>query len=211
MSLKIYNKENNKWEKAGSLLASSMKVIDTKGHFESENVEGCLDEIATDMNLVKKDLKYIYENGTMGGGGGGGGGSSMPTIKIDGELDEQGIHQRVVKSDEVIDIYYFFNSPNAGNGTVELSYGSTIIKETIKQGRNKWTVGAFPRGTHNLSIVVEDRQGFVSDPARIRVISGALEITSTFSDAEDFNLMDDITIPYRVLTEIPDTITAQLT
>ena len=211
MSLKIYNNENKKWEKISSLLSSSIKVLDAEGKYNSENVEGCLNEIATDISTMKNDIKYIYENGTIGGGSGGGGGSSVPTIKIDGEIDEQGIHTRVVKSDEVVTIYYFFNSPNAGAGTVELSYGSQVIKETIKQGRNKWVVGKLPRGTHSLSIVVEDRQGFTSDPARIKIISGALEIVSDFSDAVDFNLNDNIRIPYRVYTEIPDAITAELT
>lgn len=210
MSLKIFNKENNKWEKASSMLASSIKVIDTNSNYENENVEGCLTEIAENMSTMKKDIKYIYENGTIGGGTGGGG-ATVPTIKIDGELDAQGVHQRVVKSDEVIDIYYFFNSPNPGNGTVQLNYGSETKTEVIKQGRNKWTVGPFERGTHYLSISVEDRQGFMSDPARIKIISGALEIQSTFSDAEDFSLHDHIRIPYRVLTEIPEAITAKLT
>ena len=211
MSLKIFNKENNKWEKASSMLASSMKVLDIANNFDRENIEGCLAEIAEDISKIEKDVKYIYENGTIGGGSGGGGGSSVPTIKIDGEIDAQGIHQRVVKSDEEVEIYYFFNSPNVGTGIVELSNGSTITKEVIKQGRNKWSLGRFARGTYNLSIVVEDKQGFVSEPARIRIISGALEITSDFSDTKDFNLSDEIVIPYRVYTEIPETITAELT
>ncbi|MGL5649241.1 MAG: hypothetical protein ACRDDY_15485, partial [Clostridium sp.] len=210
MSLKIHNNENNKWEKASSLISPSIKVLDAEGNYTSENVEGCLKEIAGDISTMKNDIKYIYENGTIGGGTGGGG-SSVPVIKIDGEIDEQGIHTRVVRSDEVVEIYYFFNSPNPGAGTVELNYGSNTIRETIKQGRNKWTVGKFERGTHNLSIVVEDRQGFMSDPARIKIISGALEIASEFSDAKDFNLNDEISIPYRVYTEIPETITAELT
>lgn len=210
MSLKIYNNENGKWEKSSSLISPSIKVLDTEGKYTSENVEGCLNEIAKDISTMKNDIKYIYENGTIGGGTGGGG-SAVPTIKIDGELDAQGIHTRVVKSDDIVEIYYFFNSPNPGTGTVELNYGSTSIKETIKQGRNKWTVGKFPRGTHNLSIVVEDRQGFMSDPARIKIISGALEIASDFSDASDFNLNDNISIPYRIYTEIPEPITAELT
>lgn len=208
MSLKIFNEITGKWEKASSLLASSIKVLDTNTNYENENVESCLEEIANKMDVIKNDVKYIYENGTIGGGSGGG--SSMPTIVIDGVLNEQGIHEIVVKSDEVIDIYYFFNSPNAGNGMVELSYGSTIVREAIRQGRNKWTVGPFERGNHSLSIVVEDRQGFVSDPARIQVISGAIEITSPFSDNGDFSLIDDIEIPYRILTELPETLTVEL-
>lgn len=210
MSLKIYSKENKKWEKASSMLASSIKVIDVDSNYENENIEGCLGEIAQDITTMKKDIKYIYENGTLTGGPNGPG-SSVPTIKIDGELDEQGVHQRVVKSDEVIDIFYFFNSPNPGNGIVQLNFGSETKTEVIKQGRNKWTVGPFERGTHYLSISVEDRQGFMSDPARIKIISGALEIQSTFSDAEDFALHDHIRIPYRVLTEIPEAITAKMT
>lgn len=211
MSLKIKDKKQNRWKKATSMLAGSHKVVDYDNNYDSENVEGCLREIAQDMKKMQSHIKYIYQNGTIGGGSGGGGGSSVPTITIDGVADSDGIFRRVVKSDEDVVIYYFFNSPNVGNGTVRLANGDTVIEQTIKQGRNKWNAGRFSRGTYNLSISVEDQQGFVSEPARIQIISGAIEITSTFSAAKDFNLQDNISIPYRVATEITDPLTAHLT
>lgn len=211
MSLKIKDKETGKWKKATSMLASSLKVTDFNGNYESENVEGCLNEIAEDMNEVKGHIKYIYQNGTIGGGSGGNGGSSVPTITIDGAVDQDGIFRSVVKSDEDVIIYYFFNSPNVGNGTVRLASGDKVIEQVIKQGRNKWNAGKFTRGTYNLSISVEDQQGFVSEPARIQIISGAIEITSTFSDSKDFGLQESLSIPYRVATEIITPLTATLT
>ena len=187
MSLKIKNSKTNQWEKATSMLAGSHKVADFDGNFTSGNVEGCLREIAQEMQKMQSHIKYIYQNGTIGGGSGGGGGSSMPTITIDGTADSDGIFRRVVKSDEDVIIYYFFNSPNVGNGTVRLANGDQVTDQIIKRGRNKWNAGKFPRGTYNLSISVEDQQGFVSEPARIQIISGAIEVTSTFSDAKDLD------------------------
>lgn len=211
MSLKIKDKKQNKWKKATSMLAASHKVIDYDNNFESENVEGCLREVAGKMKEMQGHIKYIYQNGTIGGGSGGNGGSSVPTITIDGVADADGIFRKVVKSDEEVVIYYFFNSPNVGNGTVRLANGDQVTEQVIKQGRNKWTAGKFPRGTYNLSISVEDQQGFVSEPARIQIISGAIEISSTFSDAKDFGLQESISIPYRIATEITDPLTAVLT
>lgn len=207
MSLKIKNKRTNKWEKATSMLACSHKVVDYDNNFKGENVEDCLKEIADGMKQMQSHIKYIYQNGTIGGGNGPGNGSSVPTITIDGTADSDGVFRKVVKSDEDVVIYYFFNSPNVGNGTVRLANGDTVIEQVIKQGRNKWNAGKFSRGTYNLSISVEDQQGFVSEPARIQIISGAIEITSTFSAAKDFSLQDNITIPYRVATEITDPLT----
>lgn len=211
MSLKIKNKNTNQWEKATSMLACSHKVVDFDNNFESENVEDCLREIARDMKEMQSHIKYIYQNGTIGGGNGPGNGSSVPTITIDGTADSDGVFRKVVKSDEEVVIYYFFNSPNVGNGTVRLANGDTVIEQVIKQGRNKWSVGKFSRGTYNLSISVEDQQGFVSEPARIQIISGAIEITSAFSAVKDFSVQDNISIPYRIATEITTPSTAVYT
>lgn len=174
MSFKIFDEDSGQWKRMSSVQAGGIKVLNTSGKFNSTNVEGCLDELMDNIKRIDQNVKYIYDNGTIGGGGGGGG-SSVPTVKLDGELDEQGVLNLIVKSDEVIDIIYYFNSPNPGQGTAYLGYGAEVTTEVIKQGRNKWTVGPFKRGIHNLSIVVEDRQSFMTEPARIKVISGSLE------------------------------------
>lgn len=204
MSIKVWNEVSKRWESQSTLLASSLKMIDANGNFISKDAEGCIQENATKIKKIESDVKYIYENGTIGGGGSGGGGS-MPSVTVDGE------DQYVVNSDEIIDIYYFFNSPNPGYGTANLSFGSNTKEESIPQGRNRWTVGPFSRGKHILSITVQDKQGFWSQPAKVTVISGSIELQSTFDDSKDFTLTDDITIPFTLFSELPDSIKVDLT
>ena len=196
MSLMTYNKTTREWEKQSSLIAEGIKLTDIEGKFKSDHVNGALIELADSIKDIKNDVKYIYENGTIGGGGGGGGGGSAPTITIDGSSDI------LVDSDEIFDIYFYFNSPNVGNGNVHLSYGSTMETQNISQGKHKWTLGPLPRGKYSLSITVQDKQGFWSTPAKVEVISGALELNSNFNDSKDFTLNEDIVIGYNIVTDI---------
>ena len=53
MSVKIYNYETKQWETQQSNLASGVRVIDAEGKFDSTNVEGCLNELATSTNKLK--------------------------------------------------------------------------------------------------------------------------------------------------------------
>ena len=57
MSLKIKDKKQNRWKKATSMLAGSHKVVDYDNNYDSENVEGCLREIAQDMKKMQSHRK----------------------------------------------------------------------------------------------------------------------------------------------------------
>lgn len=198
MSIRVYNNNTQKWEKQATMIASSLKVNDIPGNYVSDNVEDCFQEINKDIVQIKSDVKYIYENGTIGGGGSGGGGSSMPEVTVDG------LTEYIVNSTQIIDIYYYFRSPNPGYGVAQLTYGNEIERVEIPQARNRWTVGPFPRGKHELTIAVEDKQGFWTAPAKITVISGAIEVTTDFNDSKDFTLNDNILIPFSVHSSLPD-------
>ena len=130
MSTKIYNHETGRWEVQQSNLASGIRVVDAEGRFENKNVEGCLNELATSTDKLKEDVKYIYENGTLGGGGGGGG-ASKPQVKLDSPST------MVVTTDTEIEIYYYFTSPNVGNGTANLSINNVTTTQDIKQDKKK--------------------------------------------------------------------------
>ena len=54
MSIKIYNKVNEKWETHSSKMASSSKVLDADNKFKSDsnNVERCLSELKDDINAT---------------------------------------------------------------------------------------------------------------------------------------------------------------
>lgn len=78
MSIKIYNNKQKKWEKASTMLASSIKVLDVNGDFiNTENaitddntnennqtlidVETCLIKLSNDIKAIKQELRYIRE------------------------------------------------------------------------------------------------------------------------------------------------------
>lgn len=78
MSIKIYNNKQKKWEKASTMLASSIKVLDVNGDFidientitddnTNENnqtlidVETCLIKLSNDIKAIKQELRYIRE------------------------------------------------------------------------------------------------------------------------------------------------------
>ena len=86
MSLMTYNKTTREWEKQSSLIAEGIKLTDIEGRFKSDHVNGALIELADSIKDIKSDVKYIYENGTIGGGGGGGdateGGSSGGAVIV---------------------------------------------------------------------------------------------------------------------------------
>ena len=200
MAIKTYNKKTKKWEPNSSMIAKNIKVLDLDNKYKSKNVEDCLSEVKDGMSKMKEDITYIYENGTIGGGSGGsgGGGAAVPVITINGDTTI------IVNSDEKIDIMYTFTSPNPGSGLVTLSNGAEIKRLEIPQGLQKWTVGPFKKGKYVLTITVEDRQGFLSTPVQVTVISGALELSTAFSDAIDFSLSDDIVIPLNITTEVAE-------
>ena len=86
MSMKYFDHENDQWKKIGTPHAFNVEVEDMGGKFECEekNVENCLSELKDDVVEMKKNIDYIYENGTLGGGSGGGG-SIVPVITLKGE------------------------------------------------------------------------------------------------------------------------------
>ena len=78
---------NNNWIIDQNAIETS--ILDIGGHFESNNVEGALRELAQGqinneeiaslsarMNTAEEDIAWLKENG----GGGGGGGTAVPTI-----------------------------------------------------------------------------------------------------------------------------------
>jgi len=190
--------------------ALQTKVVDVGNYYESDNVEGCLQELGDklenfdgesieaigELESKIEDLDdrvtYIEENG---GGGGGGGGALMPTLTLLGE------DNYAIPTDGEVTIYYNFTSPNLGFGTsyVSLNY-ETVESEAISQGRNSFTVKNLPVGEHRIDIYVTDITGLYSNTITITIVAGGLELTSTFDDSNDITLEDYIRIRYNIAT-----------
>lgn len=72
MSIKFYNENKQQWEKIASLLANSITVFDVEGNYDSQTVEGCLQEIADALNNRFDDVECtsagvlnFYSNGVI--------------------------------------------------------------------------------------------------------------------------------------------------
>ena len=204
MSIKYYNTETGKYEVVSSNLASTTRVLDVDGRFESEDVEGCLKELSTELDEMGEVVKYIYENGTLGGGGGGGGGT-LPTVKL--EMDEE----IITSTDAKVDVYFSFTSPNGGDGTAVITVDNNSREVKIKQGRNKFTCGPFTKGKHRVDIYAIDRADMYSNSITLHITAGALELSSAFDAKDDFSIADNITIDYDISSISPEAVSVDLT
>ena len=77
MATKVYNPKTGKWEVQGTSQAIQVKILDVENNFESDNVEGALRELATNVSAetdikisslesstskLKKDINTINSN-----------------------------------------------------------------------------------------------------------------------------------------------------
>ena len=213
MGIRIWNEQTQRWELQTSLHATSIAVRDTFGNFKNEpkSVESCLEETQQTINNIKKDIKYIYENGTIGGGGTGGGAFPKLELSTSSEI--------IVKTQNPFTISYFFNSPNPGNGTANyvLTKKNSIdppildIKKSIKQGRNNQTFEPIPSGEYELSISAIDSTGIGSNNLICNITCGALELVTNEELSRDVRLGQTINISYTINSIFKDNIDVKIT
>ena len=61
MSIKFYDSKKQQWEKIATMLANSVRVLDIKGNYSSQSVEGCLDEIAEGLKTKFDDVELLSD------------------------------------------------------------------------------------------------------------------------------------------------------
>lgn len=215
MGMKYYNPLTKQWETVATKKAEGVSIADTKGYFNKnkiKNVENCLEETMEIITDIKKDVKYIYENGTIGGGGGGGS-SVFPKIEL------QTPTEIIVKTDSPFTISYFFQSPNPGDGTANyvLTKKNSLeppiidIKKSIKQGKNSYTFEPLQTGEYELSISAVDSTGIGTNNIVCSITSGALEITTNEELSRDISLGEPVTIAYKLSSIFKEGITVKIT
>lgn len=199
MSMKIYDKESGQWKKQSTMLSSSIKVLDAEGKFKDENssVERCLSELKDDISDLKDDVKYIYENGPIGDNRPPGGGSVLPVVTI----TSPSVNPVYVTSKETVTIEFSFTSPNRGGGTAQIICAGKVTKMQVSMNETySVKVGPFKRNASGYKAVISvvDSQGFGSVPEELLIISGAIDISSTFNRNQEFTMQDDIMFPLMV-------------
>ena len=220
--IKTYNPETGKWEVRGTSLASSLGVTDFSGNFTSNNVEGCLRELAEKANEQGASVKAATESAAVnkalidnligefeyhlnnhpGGSGSGGGGDCKITSTFEGG---------VVDAEKELIIPVFFSSNNKGSGTLFLSVnGIEIQMLMIEQGNNRITV---PVNTieSEIEIYVKDSKGMMSNLLYWNVIKGGIDFKLNFNFDIDYSISDNILIRYEIDTPLEEALTLELT
>ena len=227
MAIKIKD-SNGKWITL-SQDALETPILDLGNNFDSKNVEGALQELATlhktrqdsdelraligqnsraisgldkRLTIAEADIADLKEFG-----GGGGGGGLLPTI-------ESTFEDCSIEKGESIEIPLFFSTPNGGDGVAYINVNNVEVDTaSVKQGNSKITVsGSYLTSTINeVSIYVRDRAGVVSNLLSWTVICGGITLTTTFNYEADYGLSDEIKMPYKIDTPMSGEIILHLT
>ena len=147
-----------------------------------------------DDTVMMTPLKVAMACEEFGGSGGGGGNVNVATLKssFTGGNYAYG---------SPIDIRYRFASPASGDGTLHVMVDSVeTVTETVPQGTNRVTLNDLNKGNHTITMYVVDASETFTDTLSFSVRVGTLDITSTFDDSTDFNIVNVIKVPITIDT-----------
>ena len=213
---KIFNKKTGKWE--AFITSNSIPILDKSESFESNNVEGALQELAAwkkemgegSIGLLQdkveqheKDIEWLKANG----GGGGGGGTAVPVITS--TLEEGTIK---LGAGEPLDIPLFFSSVNFGDGTAYISINNVQWgTQTVKQGNNTINIGELTELKNVITIYVKDRARLLSNVLTWTVINGGIDLDLQFDTNSDFIVGSEIVIQYTCQSALSAPVNLMLT
>lgn len=200
----FYNEITKQWEPI--VTSDRLPIIDLSDNYDSDNLEGALQELAKwkndvgsgslgllgeRMDQAESDIAWLKEHG------GGGGSAVMPTLTstiADGS-------QIKLNTGDKLDIPIIFSSANMGNGTCYILIDNVEINtQTIKQGSNTINIGSMTELKSTLSIYAKDRAGLVSNTLSWTVINGGIELDVRFDSTADYTIGTEIIVPYYVTT-----------
>lgn len=207
----FYNPDKKRWET--DTYASQVPIKDPSDSFDSNNVEGALQELAgerdaqkilinnhtTKIESMQDNIDWLKANGGGGGGGTGGGGTVMPTITTTDELSQ------VVPKGQEITLNVFFSSPNLGQGSLVLLVNNKEVNSfTIKQGSNSINIGALKDLRNKIVIYAKDRANLVSNEITYNIINGGVSLTLDFDYYADYPADKNVLMRYNIDTDQED-------
>lgn len=193
-AVKVWNETTQRWDTVASGDATGIRTTNSNLK-KSDNLDEAITELSKRVTNLKNNVAWIYKNGTIGGGGGGGETPAKGTIIT--SITES---PHYISTTDNLIVSYMVESRFASNFYVTLRLNQqTSINVTVRPNQwYTWEVGRLPSGNHTLFISGVDSDQMPINFVTITVISGALEITSTFNDSTIFNVSSDINIPYTV-------------
>ena len=150
------------------------------------------------INDLTKRLKYLEENGSLGGN------NSAPILSSD-------FNKTVFSTDEPVVIPYYIVDAEGGKMYATYTVNGTISKADVSLGQNQLSLGTLSKGSYTIKISVADRGGLVSNELQFNIVVGALEISTNFDFNSDYTESDDINIPFDIFTVDNSPITVEAT
>lgn len=201
----FYNEITNQWEPI--VTSDRLPIIDLGKNYNSDNLEGALQEIAKwkndigsgslgllgeRMDKAESDIEWLKAHG-----GGGGTGAVAPTITStipDGSTIK-------LNSGEKLEVPVIFSSANLGQGICYIMIDNVEVNtQTIKQGSNNINIGVMENLKSTLTLYAKDRAGLVSNSLTWTVINGGINLDVKFDSTADYVIGTEIVIPYYVTT-----------
>ena len=133
-----------------------------------------------------------------------------------GFIETTFLDETVFKEREEVIIPYTFTTQNHGDAKlyVTLAKGEQVTEYEFpikRVGAGTFNLGVLQKGVYTISFFVIDALAKMTNIISKTVIVGALEISSTFDDQQDFNDYSNIAIPITVSSLDSSTLTATIT
>ena len=212
----FYNEITNQWEPI--VTSDRLPIIDLGKNYDSNNLEGALQEIAKwkndigsgslgllgeRMDKAESEIEWLKVHG-----GGGGSGAVAPTITS--TIPEN--TEIKLNTGDKLDIPIIFSSANLGQGICYIMIDNVEVNtQTIKQGSNTINIGTMSELKSTLTLYAKDRAGLVSNSLTWTVINGGIELDVRFDSTADYTIGTEIIVPYYVTTGSTKQLTANIT
>ena len=137
----------------------------------------------------------------------GGGGSSTKGGTLTTTLAEY----TTIGEGEKVNIPYTFTSPNFGEAKLYVSIvNGEATRELeypiLRQGGGNIALGTLNKGINYITMYAVDALAQMTNTVNITIVCGALEITSTFDDGQDYSVYSNISIPFVISALDPNDI-----
>lgn len=196
MSIKAYNKDKQKFVKIASNQSSDIAV--NKSDFVSDNVDDALSEIKRQINNLRSNVAWIYNNGTIGGGGGGGSTDSASGSIIVDNFDSS--NNLILQNNEEATITFKIQSKLTQEFTVNINVGSSITKKLTVQPNKSNTVnlGILSKGSYTVTISATDYTGYALNNWKGNIIVDILSISAIDISSINYEMNQGVSVLYTV-------------